>query len=79
MLQAAGQVASLSCQAGIDAPPRGAAVLTIGAGTLADMYEPHERGTVLGIYYAAPLLGPSLGPIIGGGKCASIRGSGCTT
>ncbi|KIJ54895.1 hypothetical protein M422DRAFT_221319 [Sphaerobolus stellatus SS14] len=44
----------------------GSAVLTIGAATLADVYEPEERGTVMGIYYATPLLGPSLGPIIGG-------------
>ncbi|KAF8517404.1 vacuolar DHA amino acid exporter [Hysterangium stoloniferum] len=44
----------------------GGAVLTIGASTLADIYEPHERGRVVGIYYAAPLLGPSLGPLIGG-------------
>lgn len=44
----------------------GSAVLTIGAATLADIYEPRERGTVVGIYYAAPLLGPSLGPLIGG-------------
>ncbi|KAF8182941.1 MFS general substrate transporter [Pholiota molesta] len=42
------------------------AVLTIGAATLADMYDPKERGSVVGIYYAAPLLGPSLGPIVGG-------------
>ncbi|KAF7799395.1 hypothetical protein EIP86_010627 [Pleurotus ostreatoroseus] len=43
-----------------------AAVISIGAATLADIYEPHERGTMMGIYYCAPLLGPSLGPIIGG-------------
>ncbi|EJC98039.1 MFS general substrate transporter [Fomitiporia mediterranea MF3/22] len=43
-----------------------AAVFSVGAGSLADIYEPHERGTMMGIYYAAPLLGPSLGPIIGG-------------
>ncbi|KLO08653.1 MFS general substrate transporter [Schizopora paradoxa] len=42
------------------------AVLSIGAATLADIYEPHERGTMMGIYYAAPLLGPSLGPLLGG-------------
>ena len=41
-------------------------MLTIGAATLADIYEPHERGTMMGLYYAAPLLGPSLGPILGG-------------
>ncbi|EIM87023.1 vacuolar DHA amino acid exporter [Stereum hirsutum FP-91666 SS1] len=41
-------------------------VLSIGAATLADIYEPHERGTMMGIYISAPLLGPALGPIIGG-------------
>jgi hypothetical protein len=30
------------------------------------MYDPSERGKILGIYYVAPLLGPSLGPILGG-------------
>ncbi|KAF9468747.1 major facilitator superfamily domain-containing protein [Collybia nuda] len=43
-----------------------AAVITIGAATLADIFEPAERGTKMGIYYMAPLLGPSLGPILGG-------------
>ncbi|EIW74247.1 MFS general substrate transporter [Coniophora puteana RWD-64-598 SS2] len=41
-------------------------VISIGAATLADIYEPHQRGTMMGIYYSAPLLGPSLGPIVGG-------------
>lgn len=41
-------------------------MLSIGAATLADIYEPHERGTMMGIYISAPLLGPALGPIIGG-------------
>jgi MFS family permease len=27
------------------------AVLAIGAGTLADIFDPHERGTKVGIYY----------------------------
>ena len=31
-----------------------------------DIYEPSERGTMVGIYYAAPLLGPAIGPLIGG-------------
>lgn len=47
------------------------AVLALGAGTLADMYDPHERGTKLGVYYACPLLGPALGPIIGGAVTAA--------
>ncbi|KAH9851171.1 major facilitator superfamily domain-containing protein [Lenzites betulinus] len=42
------------------------AVLSLGAATLADIYEPRERGTMMGIYYSGPLLGPSLGPILGG-------------
>ncbi|GAA5868553.1 hypothetical protein JCM3774_005426 [Rhodotorula dairenensis] len=42
------------------------AVLALGAGTLADMYDTHERGEKLGVYYAAPLLGPSIGPLLGG-------------
>ncbi|KAL1943448.1 hypothetical protein VTO73DRAFT_4523 [Trametes versicolor] len=41
-------------------------VLSLGAATLADMYEPRERGTMMGIYYSGPLLGPALGPILGG-------------
>ncbi|KAJ7938304.1 vacuolar DHA amino acid exporter [Mycena leptocephala] len=36
------------------------------AATLADIFEPAERGTKMGIYYMAPLLGPSLAPIMGG-------------
>ncbi|XP_006462310.1 hypothetical protein AGABI2DRAFT_72269 [Agaricus bisporus var. bisporus H97] len=43
------------------------AFLAVGAATLADIYEPHKRGTKMGLYYTAPLLGPSLGPILGGG------------
>ncbi|KAI0330794.1 MFS general substrate transporter [Cubamyces sp. BRFM 1775] len=42
------------------------AVISLGAATLADIYEPSQRGTMMGIYYSAPLLGPSLGPILGG-------------
>lgn len=33
------------------AVPSSAAVISIGAATLADIYEPHERGTMMGIYY----------------------------
>ncbi|KAK7447025.1 hypothetical protein VKT23_014238 [Stygiomarasmius scandens] len=42
------------------------AVMSIGAATLADIYDPVERGTKMGIFYMAPLLGPSLGAIFGG-------------
>ncbi|KAI6166705.1 MFS general substrate transporter [Pisolithus thermaeus] len=40
--------------------------LAISAATLADIYEPHERGTMMGLFYAAPLLGPALAPVLGG-------------
>ncbi|KAI9569106.1 major facilitator superfamily domain-containing protein [Boletus coccyginus] len=42
------------------------AVMAIAAATLADIYEPHERGTKMGTYYAAPLLGTTIGPFLGG-------------
>ncbi|KAK0449557.1 vacuolar DHA amino acid exporter [Desarmillaria tabescens] len=42
------------------------AVITIGAASLADIFDPVERGTKMGIYYISPLLGPSLGPVFGG-------------
>ncbi|KAJ6469053.1 major facilitator superfamily domain-containing protein [Mycena vitilis] len=42
------------------------AVMAIGAATLADVFDPIERGTKMGIYYMAPLLGPSVAPIMGG-------------
>ncbi|KZT12153.1 MFS general substrate transporter [Laetiporus sulphureus 93-53] len=42
------------------------AVVSIGAATLADLFEPVERGTMMGVYLCAPLLGPSIGPILGG-------------
>ncbi|WOO80705.1 Quinidine resistance protein 3 [Vanrija pseudolonga] len=42
------------------------AVLALGAGSLADMYEVEERGKKLGLYYGTPMLGPTLGPLIGG-------------
>ncbi|KAG2343081.1 MFS general substrate transporter [Suillus weaverae] len=42
------------------------AVMAISAATLADIYDTHERGTMMGMFFAAPLLGPALGPILGG-------------
>ncbi|EDR07995.1 vacuolar DHA amino acid exporter [Laccaria bicolor S238N-H82] len=42
------------------------AVIAIGAATLADIFDPAERGTKMGVYYMAPLLGPAIGPIFGG-------------
>ncbi|BEI85444.1 hypothetical protein CcaverHIS002_0508450 [Cutaneotrichosporon cavernicola] len=42
------------------------AVVSSGAGSLADMYEVRERGRRLGWFYGMPMLGPTLGPLIGG-------------
>ncbi|KAI9481026.1 MAG: major facilitator superfamily domain-containing protein [Benjaminiella poitrasii] len=38
----------------------------IGAGSVADIYEIHERGNALGIYFTGQFAGPLFGPIIGG-------------
>lgn len=47
-----------------------ASVLThpaaVGSGTIADIWEPRERGQAMGFFYLGPLMGPLLGPIIGG-------------
>ncbi|KAF5362842.1 hypothetical protein D9758_007089 [Tetrapyrgos nigripes] len=42
------------------------AVMSVGAATLADIFDPEERGSKMGLFYIAPLLGPSLGAIFGG-------------
>jgi multidrug resistance protein len=41
-------------------------VQAVGAGTIADIWEPRERGKAMGIFYLGPLMGPLLAPIIGG-------------
>jgi MFS family permease len=41
--------------------------MAVGAGTLADIYDPAERGSKIGLYYVGPLLGPAIGPLLGGG------------
>lgn len=43
-----------------------ASVQAVGAGTIADIWEPKERGSAMGIFYLGPLLGPLFAPIIGG-------------
>lgn len=44
----------------------GAAVQSVGAGTLSDVYEAHQRGRAMGYFYLGPLMGPMLAPVIGG-------------
>ncbi|CAO3679552.1 unnamed protein product [Rhizopus stolonifer] len=41
-------------------------VMSMGAGTIADIFNPQERGRAFAYYSCGPLLGPALGPIIGG-------------
>lgn len=56
---------------------RSSSVITIGAATLVDIYPPAIRGAKMGIYYAAPLLGPSLGPILGGALTTGFSWRAC--
>ncbi|KAI8088818.1 major facilitator superfamily domain-containing protein [Halteromyces radiatus] len=41
-------------------------VMSMGAGTLGDIFDAHERGRAMAWYTAPPLLGPALGPVVGG-------------
>ncbi|KAJ8588635.1 MFS general substrate transporter [Rhizopogon salebrosus TDB-379] len=40
--------------------------LSLGAGAIGDIYEPEERGTRIGIFYGATLLGFVIAPFLGG-------------
>lgn len=44
----------------------GSAAFVIPGGQIADMFDAEQRGVVIAIYSAAPFLGPTLGPMIGG-------------
>lgn len=44
-----------------------ASVQAVGGGTIADIWEPKERGRAMGLFYLGPLCGPLFAPIIGGG------------
>ncbi|KAF2733212.1 MFS general substrate transporter [Polyplosphaeria fusca] len=52
----------MRCFAGIG----GSACLTIGAGVIADLFVPAQRGTAMAMYSLGILFGPVLGPICGG-------------
>jgi len=43
-----------------------ASVQSVGAGTIADIWKPIERGKAMGIFYLGPLCGPLFAPVIGG-------------
>ncbi|TDL18887.1 MFS general substrate transporter [Rickenella mellea] len=40
--------------------------LSVGTGVIADIYKLEERGTAMGIFFGAILLGPALAPLAGG-------------
>lgn len=44
----------------------GAAPLTLGGGTVADLFPPEQRAGAMAIWSMGPLLGPVIGPICGG-------------
>jgi MFS family permease len=41
-------------------------VLSVGAGSIGDIYRPTERGRAMGVYYAGALIGPALAPVVAG-------------
>jgi MFS family permease len=40
--------------------------LSLGAGVIGDIYKLEERGTAMGVFFAAVLIGPALAPLTGG-------------
>ncbi len=44
----------------------GGAIQPIGMAIVAELFEPHERGKALGIYGTGIMVGPALGPTLGG-------------
>lgn len=44
----------------------GSAPLTLGGGTIADMFPPQQRAGAMAIWAMGPLLGPVIGPVCGG-------------
>ncbi|PHH66946.1 hypothetical protein CDD81_5298 [Ophiocordyceps australis] len=43
-----------------------ASVQAVGAGTIADIWQPRQRGRAMSTFYLGPLLGPMIAPILGG-------------
>ncbi|KAG0199051.1 hypothetical protein BGX28_007612 [Mortierella sp. GBA30] len=41
-------------------------VLSVGGGSLSDIFHSGERGSAFGLFYLGPLIAPMIGPIIGG-------------
>jgi DHA2 family multidrug resistance protein len=47
----------------------GGAIQPVGMAIIAELFEPHERGKALGIWGAGVMLGPAIGPTLGGYLC----------
>jgi len=45
---------------------QGTSMLIIGSSAIGDVYKPVERGTALGWFLSGALVGPALGPLVGG-------------
>ncbi|WFD35945.1 hypothetical protein MCUN1_002816 [Malassezia cuniculi] len=41
-------------------------VLPMGGGSIADLFEPSQRGVAMSMYALTPLFGPSIGPVVSG-------------
>ncbi len=41
-------------------------VLSVGGGSLSDIFHSGERGSAFGLFYLGPLIAPMIGPIVGG-------------
>ncbi|KAK2463962.1 hypothetical protein APHAL10511_004013 [Amanita phalloides] len=59
--QNTGQLIAFRLLAGLG----GSAPLSVGGGTLGDIWRPEERGKAISIYSLAPVLGPVVGPVCG--------------
>jgi multidrug resistance protein len=44
----------------------GAAPVSMGGGTISDVFPPHKRGAVMSLWAIGPLFGPVIGPVAGG-------------
>ncbi|GAA6050843.1 hypothetical protein JCM3770_005734 [Rhodotorula araucariae] len=51
-------------------------VLSIGAGTISDLYPKHERGAAMGLFYLGILIGPASAPAIAGVLTEYVRPAG---
>lgn len=49
-------------------------VLSVGAGTIGDLYRPTERGSAMALFYAFVLLGPCTSPVVAGALTEYAKG-----